>query len=188
MPCSTGPGRARRGSKMPLAVRVDRRRKNVPKLPRASERGRLRWVGSAARDSGAVQVRVSEWAATATAAGARQTDIGPRGGGRLSRLLGAPLAPWPSYSACAPGRSQPCYYPQGAFAGRRPEGGAHVGTHPPRQPSCRIFLGSRRNSARCPRTSPRLANSPRRVVCACDTDRLINVTQSRNLNRGFRRL
>ena len=53
--------------------------------------------------------------------------------------------------------------------GRRPEARAHGGKatrpHPPRHPSRRISLGSRRSSARCARTAP---DSPCRVVSACD--------------------
>ena len=57
-------------------------------------------------------------------------------------------------------------------AGRRPEARAHGGKatrpHPPRHPSRRISLGSRRSSARCARTAP---DSPLRVVSACDNPR-----------------
>ena len=69
--------------------------------------------------------------------------------------------------------------------GRRPEARAHGGKatrpHPPRHPSRRISLGSRRSSARCARTAP---DSPFRVVSACDTYQLINATQSRK-PKGF---
>ncbi len=64
--------------------------------------------------------------------------------------------------------------------GRRPEararGGKATRPHPPWHPSRRIYLGSRRSSARCARTAP---DSPFRVVSACHNEgRLINAPQS----------
>ncbi len=66
-----------------------------------------------------------------------------------------------SCNACAPGRSQPCDSSQSPFVGRSvggprdaPTAGKATRPHPPRHPSRRISLGSRRSSARCARTAP----------------------------------
>ena len=96
-------------------------------------------------------------------------------------------------SACAPGRSQPCYSSQSPFVGSSvggPTDARIAGKRPvPTRSGTRVAvfpsLGSRRNAPRCARTAP---DSPRRVVSACDPTRpdpqLINATQSRK-PKGF---
>ena len=85
-------------------------------------------------------------------------------------------------SACAPGRSQPCYSSQSPFVGRSVGGLRHAptaGKRPvPARSGARVAAfpsepdASRRGSPRCARTAP---DSPRRVV-ACHNYELERIT------------